>query len=200
MPESPSKSPTSTLNFGCSSPQPVKSRRRPRAVSFAPPSELTQELPDTEFTLEDMEGMWFSKDEFRLIKQSYRFIVKLMESKQGLLQDEEEEDEMCSRGLESKTRVASRRRRQQIEASVDAVLCEQERQWENGYHSIRGLAQVYRQFAAQSSMLAYIAAQKDAKHTESDRFVLSRDSVLQSPFSSGILRNQSNAKSTGEFS
>jgi hypothetical protein len=54
-------------------------------------------------------------------EKSILFHCKVMENKRGLLDD----DEMCSRGLESRTRSGAQRRRQQIEASVDTVLCEQ---------------------------------------------------------------------------
>jgi hypothetical protein len=140
----------------------ASSTKRRRSVRFAPPFDLTEErLPSVELTEKDVETLWFSKEEFRLMKKSYAFIVRLIEGKQG-----REDDEMCSRGLETKTRLGARRRQQQIEGSVDAVLFEQEKQWEENIYSTRRLAEVYRQYTAQCSMTAYLVAQKDAQETE----------------------------------
>ena len=50
------------------------------------------------------------------------------------------------------------------------MLCEQEKQeWEQHFHSTRWLAQIYRNSSAQSSMIAYLAAQKDAKVVQDEK-------------------------------
>ena len=91
------------------------------------------------------------------------FGIKMLDlqlpSCRGLLDN----NEICSRGLESRTRADAQQRRQKIEATVNAVLCEQERQWEQDFHSTRCLAEIYQKSSAQSSMIAYLAALKDAK-------------------------------------
>jgi hypothetical protein len=156
-------SPASTMKSSSCSLSSRKTRRR--SVKFASSAELTQEFPSADIREEDKEALWYTQNEYNLIQKSYHFIVKLMENKRGLLDD----NEMCSRGLESRTRAGERRRRQQIEASVDAVLCEQEKQWEQNFLSTRWLAQIYRKSSAQSSMIAYLAAQKDAKAVQDEK-------------------------------
>jgi hypothetical protein len=140
----------------------ASSTKRGRSVRFASSFDLTEErLSSVELTEKEVEALWFSKAEFRLMQKSYAFIVRLIEYNQGL-----EDDEMCSRGLETKTRLGMRRRKQQIEVAVDAVLFEQEKQWKENIYSTRRLAEVYRPYTAQCSMTAYLVAQKDAQETK----------------------------------
>jgi hypothetical protein len=149
-------SPTSSLN-SVETPHCLKIRSR--SVRFASDADLTMKLPPgADISEDERSALWYTKEEYRLMKRSYSFIVRLMESKQGL-----DEDEMCFRGLETKTRSGARRRRQNIESSMDAVIWEQERQWEENSFSTIRLAKAYRHDSAQCSMAAYLVGQKDAQ-------------------------------------
>jgi hypothetical protein len=141
-------------------------------VRFAPESSLTQEFIDCSRPLceEERVALWYSKEEYALMKRSSSFTVRLMMELQRDVRSfyGEEDQELCSRGLESKTRGGARRRRQNIMSAIDAVLLEQERQWEMGvFNDVYSLARVYREATAQCSMEAWLVAQKDAKAVDS---------------------------------
>ena len=140
-------------------------KTRRRSVTFACSNELIQEFPFDGIQAVDKESLWYTGNEYKLIKSSFFFTVKMMESKHVLLDD----NEMCTRGLESRTRAGTQRKRQHVQTSVDVVLYEQERQWEKNCYSPTRLAKVYRDISAQSSMSAFLAAQKDAKVVHGER-------------------------------
>lgn len=68
------------------------------------------------------------------------------------------------RGLEHKTPRGSKEREENRYNAMDAVLDEQERQWEsNSRVDTEYLAQIYRQNSAHCQMKAYLIAKKDAE-------------------------------------
>jgi len=154
-------SPRSTLHaFG----SPSGNRDCRKNVSFADKETLVRIIPATiELTEDDVDALWYTKEEFQLSRKSQMFIVKLMERGMSSLEDDEE---LCPRGLESRTRLGARRKNETIEASWDAVLGEQEKQWQEGKFSAWSLARIYFEASAQSSMEAFLAAKRDAQFVE----------------------------------
>jgi len=114
-----------------------------------------------ELSEEEFENLWFTKEEFQLMRRSTAFIVRMMAS--GSLTDDDDDEEMCTRGLESNPRAGNRRKRQNIENSIDAVLIEQQKQWAKGYSSTSAIANVYKQSSCHCSMASYVSAQRDAQ-------------------------------------
>ena len=142
-----------------SSPDPSAAQKR--KVAFSPKIQLIGVVPAiSDFTQEEIEANWYTENEFELIRKAYLFIVKLMEKTRPFQDDDEE---LCSRGLESRTRDGARRRKRDVETAIDAVLSEQERQWEGSFYNAKQLATVYRQATAQACMAAYVRAQKDER-------------------------------------
>jgi hypothetical protein len=136
-----------------------------KQVSFASEDMLEQEIPPTgsrmELTEEDVATLWYTKDEYRLSKKSQLFIVKMMERGLSSLEDD---DELCPRGLEERTRKGARSKQQNIDASRDAVMWEQEHQWEGGRHNSWALSRVYSESAAQCTMAAFLIGKRDAQY------------------------------------
>lgn len=159
--ESCCASPRSTLHaFGSSS----CSKESRKSVSFAAKGTLVRIIPAAiELTEDDVDALWYTKEEFQLSRKSQMFIVKLMERGMSSLEDDEE---LCPRGLESRTRAGARRKTRTIEASWDAVLGEQEKQWDEGRFSAWALARIHFEASAQSSMEAFLAAKRDAQYVE----------------------------------
>ncbi|KAG7359804.1 hypothetical protein IV203_034902 [Nitzschia inconspicua] len=145
-------------------------------VRFAPDCALTQVHTDYSRLLyeEEQASFWYTKQEYALMKRSSSFTIRLMTELQqrGASPSkylEQEDEEMCTRGLEAKTRSGARRRRQNIVTAIDAVLMEQERQRQVGsINDIYNLAHIYKDATASCSMDAWLAAQKDAKAVEDD--------------------------------
>jgi hypothetical protein len=153
-------SPRSTIDAFANTTQ----NKTTKKVSFVPKDTLVQEIPPAsriELTEDDVAALWYTKDEYRLSKKSQLFIVKTMERGLTSLEDD---DELCPRGLEERTRKGARRKQQCIEASRDAVLCEQENQWQGGRFSSWALARVYSESAAQSTMAAFLVGKRDAQY------------------------------------
>lgn len=150
-------SPKSTMHdFGLS-----QSKLTRNSVRFAQEDELEQVIAPKDESVEvNVSEFWYTKDEYLLSQKARAFIVKMMERGMGSL---EHDDELCPRGLEARTKLGSRRRRESIEASWDAVLGEQEKQWQEGRYNASALARVYFESSAQSAMVAYIAAKGDAE-------------------------------------
>lgn len=150
-------SPRSTIESISSPP----GRTKRKSVTFVRDEVLVEVIaPKITLTEDDVSSLWYTKEEYELSKKSQLFIIKMMERGMGSL---ECDDELCSRGLETRTRTGARRKRQSIEASWDAVLGEQEKQWREGRFSSFALARVCLESAAQNAMVAFLAAKKDAE-------------------------------------
>lgn len=149
-------SPRSTIHVFTNS----TTQSRTKTVSFAPEDMLVKEIPPLrmELTEDDITTLWYTKAEYRLSKKSQLFIVKMMEKGLRL----EEDDELCPRGLEAKTRKGARGHQDNIDASREAVMWEQDKQWRDGRHSAVALARVYAESAAQSKMAAFVTGKRDA--------------------------------------
>jgi hypothetical protein len=89
------------------------------------------------------------------MKKSMIPTLKKMAKNLQLEADEE------SRGLEHKTPKGSKKRKENRFLSIDAVLSEQERQWEQNREDPNFLAEVYRQSSAHCQMSAYLVAKSD---------------------------------------
>jgi hypothetical protein len=140
-----------------------RTRLSRRSVRFCSSGIPIQQITPSDFSLSDDEIslLWYTKEEYSLMKKAISYTVRLMERTQVGIDDDD--DELCPRGLENQTRSGSRRKLQNIEAAIDAVLIEQQRQWELNEFDDTCLARLYRSACAQASMRAWLIAQKDAK-------------------------------------
>ena len=156
---------TTYWHAGPMSPRFVSSLKlRTRRVIFENKADGVREIPSIyELSEEDIDFLWYSKNEYRLIQKSCSFIVKMMERKIMIPADD---GELCTRGLEFKIKAAARSRRQQVELSIDTVLLEQQRQWDAQYDNPKHIAAVCRQVTSECAMVAYLSGQKDAKIVE----------------------------------
>jgi hypothetical protein len=139
--------------------------QRKRLVSFDADciSIVVGEVPSrSDLTEEDFKNIWYSKDDFKVMKKEYIPIVKKIAKKLPLDDDEE------PRGLEHKTPRGCKLRQQNRFQAMDAVLFEQERQWERDRKDDNYIAQIYRQSSAHCQMNAYLIGQKDADAVAED--------------------------------
>ena len=142
-------------------------QQRRRTVQFASSEELLEqvvgEVPNRkELRPEDYEAMWYSKEEFRRMKKEDIVPTVKKMAKRIPLDFENLGEE--PRGLEHKTPRGSRDRENNRDDAMDAVLDEQERQWNvNAVPNVDSIAKKYRQHTAHCQMNAYLLAQKDAE-------------------------------------
>jgi hypothetical protein len=109
---------------------------------------------------EELAAIWYSRDEFRAIKKMLIPTVKKMAK--GIPLDDDED----SRGLEHKTPHGSRKRQGDRFLSMDAVLQEQDQQWEQNRRDPDFLARVYSQSSAHCLMQSHLVAKGDAENVE----------------------------------
>ncbi len=157
---------TASFDGMVTSPPRKTQRRRPSRhdVTFLISDTTIQDTsssPSLSLSDDEISLLWYTREEYSLIQKSVSFTVKLMERKDVTIDDDD--TELCYRGLESQTRRGSRRKRQNVEVAVDTVLMEQEHQWETNVTDHATLARLYRNACAQCSMEAWLVAQKDAK-------------------------------------
>jgi hypothetical protein len=106
---------------------------------------------------EECSMIWFSREEFHVIKNNYQEIILKMRNKE-LLRDT---DEHCTRGLECRSKAGSKRRRDTQLNGLLAVLGEQERQQRDGVEEPETLAVMYRQFSYHSQQAATNMGRRD---------------------------------------
>lgn len=162
---SPSSDRMCPLDGIIKSPPRKTQRRGPSArhgVTFLISESTIQDAfsPAVRLSDDEIVSLWYTEEEYCLMKKSISFTVKLMERNQTSMYDD---DEVCPRGLEGHTRNGSIRKSQNVEGAVDSVLIEQERQWETNVVDDVALARLYRSVCAQCTMEAWLVAQKDAK-------------------------------------
>jgi hypothetical protein len=152
-------------------PRRIESVPPPLGVRFAPESMLIREYTYYSRPLceEEMTSLWYTKEEYALMKRSSSFTVRLMmglQCEEGSI-DGADDEEICTRGLESRTRRGAKTRRQNVFSAIDAVILEQERQRDmSSFNDIYTLARVYRDASASCSLDAWLVAQNDANAVE----------------------------------
>jgi hypothetical protein len=119
-------------------------------------------------TAEDFVSIWYCKEDFKAMKRDYLPTLRKMAKELPLEFDEE------SRGLEHKTPKGSKRRHKNRLVAVDAVLREQDRQWERKLGDQGFIAELYIQATAHCRLEASLKAKEDEeyvrKHVEEESF------------------------------
>ena len=113
-----------------------------RSVSFSTTIVETVEtvLHISDYTPNEINDCWFSRDEFNLMKEQVQECVKLLENNSTTTSSTTE----CTRGLEWRTKSGSKRHRRTKMAARDALIVEQEFMREDdGGIDADSLAQLY---------------------------------------------------------
>jgi hypothetical protein len=133
------------------------SKKCQKGVTFSQPVNTYHKIENVDdFTEQERNQIWCSREEFSDVKTSYRNIIEMMRKKH-LLSDT---DEHCTRGLECWSIAGGKRRRDTQRKAQVAVLGEQERQRTDGVNE-ETLAIVYRQFADHSQQAATNMGRRD---------------------------------------
>lgn len=104
------------------------------------------------------ENIWYSKDEYDMIKSRNSFIVSMV--KQGAFKESEKH---AFRGLEYKLREGYKQRKWNKITSIFAVLNEQEKQISQNTRNPEAIADVYRDATKIARESARINGEKDSK-------------------------------------
>jgi hypothetical protein len=112
-------------------------------------------------------SIWYCKDDLKAMKRDYLPTLKKMAN--GLPLDRDDEP----RGLEHKTPKGNKRRHTNRLISIDAVLREQDRQWERKICDQGFIAELYIQASAHCRLDASLKAKEDEEYV--------RQHVLEEP-------------------
>jgi hypothetical protein len=112
-----------------------------------------------EYTDEEIEAIWFSQEEYAEIKAGYQETVFLMESGEKL-----DPKHQTSRGLEYRTQEGAWARYENKRDSYNAVLDEQDRQWQAEADDYDAISKIYIDTSSKKCAEAAAArAKKDEK-------------------------------------
>jgi hypothetical protein len=104
--------------------------------------------------------IWYTLDEYDIIKARNGLIVKMM--KTGTFTESEEHS---FRGLEHKLREGHKQRRANKFNGLNCVLEEQDRQQARGKRDAEAIATVYRRIAQNARESAFVSGIKDSEHS-----------------------------------
>jgi hypothetical protein len=134
------------------------SRREPK-VRFFKRVHIRRVPNREELSEEQVLDVWYSREEFKEIRQECFAAIRIMTSGDAILDDDDEE--YCFRGLEYKTKAAYKERRQNKLEVRHAVLDEQEFQIENELDDPEWIAKLSRDGSRPCVRAAILAAKKD---------------------------------------
>lgn len=104
------------------------------------------------------DDIWYTKEEYEIIKARNRVLVKMKRSGKF-----EESDEHSFRGLEHKLKDGNEQRKTYKFDALNAVLEEQDRQYNRGLKDAEDIARRYRETARSAQETAIVLALKDAE-------------------------------------
>lgn len=139
---------------------PTKPEGGARRVSFSNKDDLFGVLRREDMTEEDFVRIWYCKDDFKEMKRDYMPTLKKMAKDLPLGRDEE------PRGLEHKTPKGNKRRHKNRLVSVDAVLREQDRQWDRNRIDAGFISELYIQASAHCRLEASLKAKEDEEYVK----------------------------------
>jgi hypothetical protein len=162
---------------------------RRRSVGFIPNQDdlYVYEGP----TEEEQEEVWYSRDEYDIIKARNALIVQMMRG--GTF---EESEEHTFRGLEHKLKEGYKKRRANKFNALNAVLEEQDSQYAKGRTDPDSIAEAYRLVSLHAKESAFLLGSRDAE----DSYCFGEASSLLSSPSTSPRRSPRRGKSKKQLS
>ncbi len=136
------------------------SKRKKRRIRFHERVQFKTIRHVSEFTDDEISNGWYDKDDFNRMSDNVSEIAQLIADGETMLDGEE----ICSRGLEHivEEELADYRAEKMIN-SIDAVLDEQEEQWDEGKEEPGLIAELYAEYAKPLLKEAHLIGLKDAE-------------------------------------
>ncbi|KAG7354361.1 hypothetical protein IV203_003717 [Nitzschia inconspicua] len=164
-------------------------RKTTKSVSFLSTVKVSPCLHINDYTKQEKKLCWFSSEEMSNIKNDIRESIHLL--CENIFFSEEEED-ICSRGLEVFMPQESAARRERRQDAIQAVLEEQQAQWDNNECFDDDLiAEAYQHFTTLSLIIARKNALRDEEFVQELRAKRShsflRNSISRKTSRSGSL-------------
>jgi hypothetical protein len=125
--------------------------RSQRSVSFSSNIEVVTAPHVNGLSDEDFAATWWTEDDYKQIKQTYKATARMMMRGEVFPEDDEH---MCSRGLESKTKSGGNRRHHRKDRVSISLLKAQDFQRREGLHDPLYLAELYAAYSRPGCLLA----------------------------------------------
>ncbi len=140
--------------------QKPNSKRQKRKIRFHERVQFKTIRHVSEFTDDEISNGWYDKDDFNRMSENVSDIAQLIADGETMLDGEE----LCTRGLEHivEEELADYRAEKMIN-SIDAVLDEQEEQWDEGKEEPGLIAELYAEYAKPLLKEAHLIGLKDAE-------------------------------------
>lgn len=149
---------------------PRRAMQRRHSVDFACSHKIVE---FDKADVEDKEEIWYSRDEYDIIKARNRLLVKM--KKTGNF---EETDEHSFRGLEHKLKEGFSQRRSNKFNALNVVLEEQDRQYSRGLINAENIANKYERVAIDARENAFFLGLRDAEESYSKKNSTTPEAVV----------------------
>jgi hypothetical protein len=131
--------------------------KRQKSVTISEARTVHEIQSVEDYSEEERYQTWFTRNEFRDIKASYRELILRMSNREYI----EDTDQCSTRGLEGRSRANSRNRQNIIMTSILAVLNEQDMQRSEGRNDPETLAIAYRHHSYHPLQAASMMGRRD---------------------------------------
>jgi hypothetical protein len=138
---------------------PTKPRK---TVRFEPHVKVHDVGHIDDYSYEQISKIWYNDEDTAATKAECADTVRLMIAQQPI-----DTNTYCSRGLEYRTPEGLRRRQRNKLIAIDAVLDEQDTQWDNDEDDVKFLATVYRECSLPCQAMAHRMAFCDERYVQS---------------------------------
>ena len=129
-----------------------------KSVSFCETVAVHQVMTCDDYTLDEIEASWYSRDDYAQIRS--RCHHEIFELNQGIFQWKNDA-EFCARGLERATTVGVKARRENRCLAYQAVLGVQASQMKQGTFDDEAIAEAYRLVSFSCQLLSYVVGSRD---------------------------------------
>jgi hypothetical protein len=127
-----------------------------KSVSFSRRVQVKRTLVIWQYSVKEFRACWYSSDEYNMMKREVKYTVRKMEKKRNF-----DEEKLCSRGLEAKTKEGSKRRWSRKKEGIGTVLDEQHEQIKFGVQNEHRIADVYQNGVHDCKVSAYLRGASD---------------------------------------
>jgi hypothetical protein len=133
----------------------TQQERQRRTLSFSSTVDVHEVLHVREFSLDEIRSSWYSNKEIKAMKKRNKRIAAQSEK-------ENDANDYCLRGLETKTVRGSSQKRQRKSTAREAVFLEQRRQQEQGVEDPEAIAEAYYDCTDYCQATAHMMGLRDA--------------------------------------
>ena len=158
-----SVSTTTKKNYPLSSPQ----QKQRKSVSFDQSVKVRKTIHVFDYTDEELYACWYNDAEFANIREDIAIEVDFFRTR--LAQQDNNNNQYCSRGLESFSSKNILKNQQRAVISREAVYDEQEFQWDNNLCDDECIGRLYEKATLKSRALARYVGLKDALEVQRSR-------------------------------